>query len=327
MALLRTYLPFDEKQTDMILIIMAGAAFLGSMIAGTWQTGPEQHLPLVDLDMVWVSTIAWIGLGLAALFLFVEAVEDVWFPNGILVIGAYVASGLSAIFLTVGFDQGMLWWIVGLILMGIGILLMIQVWLSVYTDRTRLIRTNPEIDPETFTLGIWNFILPLFIITTMATFYFWSLWYLEREFWNFTIDPLVLYIVTDMVAFGSAVALLYIPQQSLGRYFIREVEPVSEAEPLLRPGTGGLPRRLAKQLTECLHCQAASRLEQRACPSCETLTTFGWCPACEHFTVICPECGSSSLYGKACGECENRLTSYSCPNCANSAPLRQWKNQ
>ncbi len=326
MALLRSYLPFDDKQTDMVLIALAGAAFLGSVIAGTWQTGPDQHLPVVDLDMVIVSTLLWVGLGLAALFLFREVVEDIWLPNGALLVGTYVATGLGAVFLTVGFDEGLLWWVVGLMLVGIGILLMIQLWLAVYTDRAKLIRANPEVDPETFALGSWNLVLPLFIVVTLLTFYLWSLWYLERNFLGMDLDPLYLYILVDAITFGVAIVLLYIPQQSLGRYFIREVEPIGDAEPLMRPGTG-LPRKMAKQLAECLHCQSATRIEQRACPSCDSGSSFGWCPACEHFSVVCPECGTGSLYGKDCIGCGTSLSSYNCPNCANSAPLRQWTAQ
>ena len=323
MALLRSYLPFDDKQTDMVLIALAGAAFLGSVLAGTWQTGPDQNLPIVDLDMVILSTALWAGLGLIALALFREVVEDIWLPNGALLVGTYVATGLGAVFLTVGFDEGLLWWVVGLMLVGIGILLIIQLWLAVYTDRAKLIRANPEVDPETFALGSWNFVLPLFILATLLTFYSWSLWYQEREFWRLDLDPLYLYILLDAITFGVAIVLLYIPQQSLGRYFIREVEPIGEAEALLRPG-GGLPRKMAKQLSECLHCQSTTRIEQRACPSCEAASNFGWCPACEHFSVICPECGTGSLYGQDCTACGNSLTSYNCPSCANSAPLRQW---
>ena len=310
MGVLNRHLGMERENETIALLAMACGSFLISLYAGYHLDGIGRTiaLPLFGIEFHLISTPLWILAGLATLLCLQQLFHEIW-HHGVWLFGIYVLSGLGTTLFYVMFDQGYLWYLVALVLILLALFLIYWMILEIYALRSHILRELPD---EEIVLSGWLPALPAFMFFTMLSYYCYTKWYLGEPGWTFGYAAEG-YILFQLLAFGTALYALWVPQVLLGRHLEEEIQEGKVLRDLL-PGTHG----------HCPACASEMHASGMACPECSHRESIAYCSGCETYVAACPTCSLGAQVGTTCGGCGEDLAGLTCGECNHTGPVRFW---
>ncbi|HIH79206.1 MAG: hypothetical protein QF822_01955 [Candidatus Poseidoniia archaeon] len=312
MGILNHQFGVERKREKVTLIALATCSFLTSLYAGYRLDGIGRtiELPLFGIEFHLISTPLWLLAGFATLLCLQQLFHEIW-HHGVWLVGIYALTGLGTTLFYVMFDQGYTWYLVTLVLLLLALFLIYWMVLEMYALRSYI---QSELPDEKIALSDWLPALPTFMLFTMLSYYCYTKWYLGEDGWTFGYARQG-YLLFQLLAFGTGVYALWVPQTLLGRYIEEELQE-SEVLRKLLPSNGG----------RCPECSGEMRARGMACPECEEHERVAFCDVCELYVASCSGCGQGAQVGAGCKGCERHMDGLQCSACKHAGPVRFWSS-
>ena len=128
-----------------------------------------------------ISTPVWIGGGVLCMMCLQQRYHSIW-TNGIWLISAYFLTAAGTVLFFVMYDFGYWWYLTAIVLLLLAVSMLYWMILEIYTLRSRIIDTYPE-EEERMEMGEWAILLPIFLLMTIISYYYYSKWFLGEEGW------------------------------------------------------------------------------------------------------------------------------------------------
>ncbi len=268
-------------------------------------------------------TILWLITGALAFLCVYFGFPNMW-AYGVLLYMVYLFSAFGSILLIFWRDYTLMENFSLAIAGGI-ILLLLAFYISLHIiSQIKKVR-KVTIDEKYVPLGFWSIGVSLFVILPIFSMWFWSFWADGNG------DSIIYYTAIEVIIAMLLVYILWIPDRNLNWNI--EYLPKSPATRMIEEKSKALvktpivfSRRVMKLRRTCPECGSKLKLEMKACPSCNTKQSFGWCIKSEAYAIPCRNCGALNLYGKEkCRECnEPLIDEIKCKTCNESFKLREW---
>ena len=313
MGFLGKQLGIDRKTEEIALLVLGFCFFLVSLIAGYKENGIGENfrLPVIGMEIHMISTPVWIGGGVLCMMCLQQRYHSIW-TNGIWLISAYFLTAAGTVLFFVMYDFGYWWYLTAIILLLLAVSMLYWMILEIYTLRSRIIDTYPE-EEERMEMGEWAILLPIFLLMTIISYYYYSKWFLGEEGW-FTFGMAANgYLLTQIMIFVVVNYIMYSPHEVFKKY-IRE----SEYE-----GGESITNLLDKK-NQCVKCKSIAEEEKYRCPECGEEERTVFCGVCEIYSISCYGCDNLILLGDTCTKCNLINEGVVCIRCSFKGGIREW---
>ena len=218
MGLLGRQLGLERSAEDSLLLVLSTLTFTISLFCGYVEGGIGKliSLPLFGIEFHLISTPVWLLSGITCLICLQQLFYKIW-THGVWLIGVYWLTAFGTIILFIMFDQGIVWFIVSLILIFLAMFLMYWMILEIYGLRYNIIGQIPEAD-RSISLTDWLLSVPSYFIFTFISYYYYTKMYLDEEGWFTFGYASEGYLIFQFGVFFSGMYILYVPQTLLGDY-------------------------------------------------------------------------------------------------------------
>ena len=314
MGIIGKQLNLDRKTEEIVLIVLSSCFFLISLIAGYKENGIGGNLtiPMIGMEIHFISTPMWIGGGLLCIMCLQQRYHSIW-TNGLWLLAAYFLTATGTVLFFVMYDFGYWWYLTAVILLLLALSMLYWMILEVYTLRSRIVDAYPE-EEERMEMGEWAMLLPVFILMTVISYYYYSKWFLDEEGWlTFGISPNTGYIMTQIMIFGIVNYIMYRPHEVFKKYIQEtEYERVETSTNLL------------DKKNQCVKCSNIAEERRYECPECGEIERSVFCNICEVHSISCYNCSNLILLGEQCVECNVENEGITCIRCSFKGGIREW---
>ena len=313
MGVIGKQLNLDRKTEEIILLVLSSCFFLISLIAGYKENGigGDLIIPIMGVKIHIISTPMWIGCGLLCIMCLQQRYHSIW-TNGIWLLAAYFLTAAGTILFFVMYDLGYWWYLTSVVLLLLALSMLYWMILEIYTLRSRIVDAYPE-EEERMEMGEWAIMLPIFILMTVISYYFYSKWFLDEEGW-FTFGIATNgYLLTQIAIFGIVNYIMYRPHEVFKKY-IQET-----AYERVETTTKVLDKK-----NQCVKCNNIAEEMRQECPKCGEGERTVYCNMCEIHSISCYKCSNLIILGESCTECNVKNEGIVCIRCSFKGGIREW---